>query len=156
MRQWLLALGCLVATVAHADSIVPVSVQMGNSQFSGAEQKTVEVPLLPPNAVALMGWTAWAQHTSPLPLYVLIEVWHDGGQPHLMHHYADTASPIEGTRNGEHRINTLPPVIFPIPGHRMDSNDRLFMKVNCFPALLPGRMVGGCDAFVTFYVLVRE
>src|SRR3990167_7781783 len=86
MRSVLIGLGLLWgAAAAWADSIVPVTSYLSNTVFTGQwVQADVPQATIPDNVIAVVGWSVWIYHTSPLDLYLQMRWWHDGGTPHQL------------------------------------------------------------------------
>jgi hypothetical protein len=112
-------------------NIVPVGVGSGVCTFTTASGSTFlefDVPKVDyPHGTleAVVGWTSWIYPANPLPLYVELQLWHDGGVPHMLQSSVWSFSPSQAvTANGGHAARDLYPVMLPDPGHMMHQADR--------------------------------
>ena len=146
----LLILGCgLWLTPAWAASITPVLASAGSpfTHFPGdlsfVEGNAVGVP---GNTVAIAGWVGWFT-TRGTQGYIRVEVWHDGGTPHMLQQSFWGLGPSE---TETYQVADIPAVLLPSPGHQSDGNDKYFIRVYCVS--FEGPLT--CQSAVTFYLRV--
>jgi hypothetical protein len=135
---WLLLLLPLAAGAAHDGdprNVVPVGVWVPVTRFVGAEVPFVRVDFpaaqIPGNVVRIVGWSGWVYPTAPLPLYVEVRLWHDGGTPHLLDTVLFSFSPDDAVIGRSHAVKAIPWSMLPEPGHHMAAGDQLFLEFRC-------------------------
>ena len=158
-RLWIAILLVLafVPVASAGENIVPVFLWLPNQVLvKNAPWFRLNVPgdQIPPGTVGIVGWKVWYYDTGMLGYYSELRVWHDGGTPHLLDSLAWSVDPRAAALNGGHVAIDRPAVMLPVPGHKMDPDDLLFVEMRCIP--LPSKGKCSLEAGVTFYLRVVD
>jgi hypothetical protein len=119
--------------------------------FELPHAQAIQCPLaVPTQSREIAGWGGYiidlspADYTTVPPMYMSIEVWHDGGEAHLLDH-----------PHFPPPMGTMPAVFYPAgDGHKCVAGDQVFARFWCVG--FPGRLRPWCAAELITHFRVAQ